>query len=119
MVCRYLAVIALSVIIRIYVNTLTGYQPNSRKQRRTTSKTDKEKQETKSIMSGASERAAARDEQRRLAEALENNAREQRESREAERARAQQEQAPFVNERGARAYVGITDGINSSLLERN
>lgn len=44
-------------------------------------------------MSGASERAAARDEQRRLAEALENNAREQRESREAERVRAQQERA--------------------------
>ena len=44
-------------------------------------------------MSGASERAAARDEQRRLAEALENNAREQRESRDAAAARDRREQA--------------------------
>lgn len=93
MVWRYLAVIALSVIIRIYINTLTGYQPNSRKQRRTTSKTDKAKQETKSIMSDTAGRAAAREEQRRLADALEDNARAQRESRQAEVAKARQEQA--------------------------
>ena len=44
-------------------------------------------------MSSSADRAAARDEQRRLAEALENSAREQRESRQAEAARARQEQA--------------------------